>query len=83
MSEAQLDPETLELQRIETEADAESAAFPGSPTIRVDGVDVEPGSGDEPTGLLCRVYRRPDGRVSPLPDPDRVRAALAGARRSE
>jgi hypothetical protein len=42
--------------------------FVGSPTIRVDGVDVQPPVG-EPFGLTCRVYHRRDGRVSPTPDP--------------
>ena len=46
--------------------------------MRVDGADVQP-PGDEPTGLTCRVYRRRDGRVSPLPDPEDVRDALAAA----
>jgi hypothetical protein len=32
---------------------------------------------DEPAGLTCRVYRRRDGRVSPLPDRADVRDALA------
>jgi hypothetical protein len=85
MSEAGMDPEAVELRRIETEADADRAGFPGSPTIRVDGEDVEGSAGNgEPAGLVCRVYRRPDGRVSPLPDPDHVRAALGrAARRSD
>ena len=55
--------------------------FTGSPTILVDGRDVAGASG-EPVVLACRVYRRRDGRVSPLPDPDDVRDALrARARR--
>jgi hypothetical protein len=79
-----LDPETIEVRRIESDADAEHESFLGSPTIRVDGEDVYPPGDGEPTGLACRVYRRPDGRVSPLPDPDDVRAALrrAGSRSS-
>ncbi len=82
MSDAGMDPEAVELRRIETEADADRAGFPGSPTIRIEGEDVEESAGNgEPTGLVCRVYRRPDGRVSPLPDPDHVRAALGRAAR--
>ena len=50
--------------------------FVGSPTIRVNGVDVQPPVDGEPTGLTCRVYRRRDGRISPLPDPEDVREAL-------
>jgi len=43
------------------QAAAEQARFPGSPTVRIDGRDVEPGS--EPAGgytLACRLYRLED-----------------------
>lgn len=83
MRDSGLDPGAVELTRVENEADAERLSFPGSPTIRIEGEDVAgTPANDEPTGLVCRVYRRPDGRVSPLPDPTDVRAALerAGAR---
>jgi hypothetical protein len=73
-----LDPEEIEIREVRTHEDAEREGFPGSPTIRVDGRDVEP-PGEEPTGLTCRVYRRPDGRVSALPDRAEVREALARA----
>jgi hypothetical protein len=78
LSEAGLDPDGVILREIETQADAELHRFVGSPTIRIDGVDVQP-PGEEPTGLTCRVYRRRDGRVSPTPDPADVRDALRAA----
>ena len=53
--------------------------FPGSPTIRIDGEDVVPAEGD-PFSLTCRVYRTRDGRISPTPDPEDVRAAVRRAR---
>ena len=31
----------------------------------------------EPRGLTCRIYHLRDGRVSPLPDPDDIKEALA------
>src|SRR3954451_13894851 len=34
----------VELHRVETEEDAVAQRFLGSPTLRVDGVDVEPGA---------------------------------------
>lgn len=80
MQESDLDPAAIELKRIETDAEVEREAFFGSPTIRVDGDDIQAPNEAEPLGLACRVYRRPDGRVSPLPDPDDVRAALGRAR---
>jgi hypothetical protein len=56
---------------------AEEERFVGSPTIRVDGQDIErPDSGEAPS-LSCRVYRLRDGRPSPTPDPADLRDALA------
>jgi hypothetical protein len=63
---------------VETDEDALHLGFPGSPTIVVDGQDVEPVEAG-PRGLSCRVYRRADGRASPLPDPQRLRIALQRA----
>jgi hypothetical protein len=78
MAELGLDPDSIELREVESEADAARERFIGSPTIRVDGVDVTP-VGDEPYGLNCRVYHRRDGRVSPTPDPADLRDALRAA----
>jgi len=66
------------VREIVSEEDAVAAAFPGSPTIRVDGSDLFPI--DDPPGLNCRVYRLADGRFSPTPDPAELRAALARVR---
>jgi hypothetical protein len=73
-----LDSGAALVREIETDAEAESADFVGSPTIRVDGTDIQP-PGDLPTGLTCRVYRLRDGRISALPEPAEVAAALERA----
>jgi hypothetical protein len=60
-------------------AAAERARFPGSPTIRVDGRDVEPGS--EPPAeisLACRLYRL-EHRFAGQPAERWVRDALLAA----
>ena len=76
MEAAGLDPGTIEVTEIEGDAEAERRGFPGSPTIRIDGRDIQPVATEEPRGLTCRVYRRRDGSVSPLPDPADLREAL-------
>jgi hypothetical protein len=78
LREAGLDPEAVLIRHIASDEQASSEHFVGSPTIRVDGVDIQPPSG-EPVGLTCRVYRRRDGRISPTPDPADVRDALRAA----
>ena len=65
---------------IEDDAQARRERFPGSPTIRIDGEDIVPPGSGEPFSLTCRVYRRRDGRFSPTPDLDDVRAAVRGAK---
>jgi hypothetical protein len=80
MEAAGLDPESVVVTEIETERNAERTDFPGSPTIRIDGLDFQPPGGGAPGGLTCRVYRRRDGRASPLPDPEDLRETLAKAR---
>lgn len=78
MVERGLDPESVLVREVRSEAEADRERFVGSPTIRLDGVDIV-APGDEPFGLNCRIYRRRDGRISPTPDPQDLREALARA----
>jgi hypothetical protein len=57
------------------EAAARSLHFPGSPTVRVNGVDVEP-SGQSAFGLACRLYADGTG----LPPEQALRRAISAAR---
>ena len=75
MADLGLDADAVEVRHIDTQQRAEAEGFVGSPTIRIDGVDVQD-PGDEPTALTCRIYHRRDGRISPVPDPADVRDAL-------
>jgi len=56
---------------------AERMRFLGSPTIRVDGRDIEPGAGERTEYVLaCRIYRTEHGTVG-KPDERWLRTALA------
>jgi hypothetical protein len=79
MAELGLDPDTVLVREVDTDQRADRERFVGSPTIRIDGEDVDPPGDDEPVGLTCRVYRLRDGRVSPVPDPAVLREALEAA----
>ena len=63
MQRAGLDPDALEETEVADDDAAGALGFVGSPTVRVDGRDVQP-PGDEPVGLTCRVYRLRDGRLA-------------------
>jgi len=73
----------LRTSLIGDQAAAERARFPGSPTIRVDGRDVEPGS-PSPTvfSLACRLYRHEHG-LAGQPAERWVRDALLAAGRTD
>ena len=68
---------TVEIREITSQMDAERERFPGSPTIRVDGRDVDPTGAASRPALTCRVYHLPDGRVSPIPTRQALEEALA------
>ncbi len=58
---------------------AERARFPGSPTIRVDGTDIQPGGpGPGAFSLACRLYRHEHG-LAGLPVERWIRNALLAA----
>ena len=72
------------IQRVEVpdEATGVRVRFPGSPTIRVNGLDVEPGF--DPAACTectprCRLYATADG-LRGLPERDWIRQALEAAR---
>jgi hypothetical protein len=79
VSELGLSGVEVQMREIGTDDDAQAAGFVGSPTILIDGEDLVPAAADETIGLSCRVYRRRDGRMSPIPDPDDLREALQRA----
>jgi hypothetical protein len=71
----------LQLRRVESIEDAERERFLGSPSLRLDGHDIEPGA-DERTdfGLKCRLYRTGSGTAGTPPE-DLVLAAIGAADR--
>jgi hypothetical protein len=70
-------PVDVRLVNVETPEDAQRLRFLGSPTIRVNGRDVEPGADERDQYVhSCRVYRTNSGFAG-QPDERWVRAALA------
>jgi hypothetical protein len=64
------------MTEVTSDEEAERLQFPGSPTIRVDGRDIDPLGKDGRPSLTCRIYHLPDGRVSPIPSREQLEAAL-------
>lgn len=66
--------EVLEVE-VRDESEAKALGFPGSPTIRINGMDIERAArGSADTGFACRRY--PGG----LPAEEMIRAAVREAR---
>jgi hypothetical protein len=60
---------------IDSDAQAGAEHFLGSPTVRVNGRDVDPGAGERHAyGLVCRIYPGADG----APPDEWILAALKG-----
>jgi hypothetical protein len=69
----------LRTSLIVDQAAADQARFPGSPTVRVDGRDVEPGSEPATEYLVgCRLYRL-EHRFAGQPEEHWIREALLEA----
>ena len=54
--------------------------FPGSPTFRIDGADIDPeGAAAMGVALTCRTYESPDSGFGPLPQPAQLAEAIRRA----
>jgi hypothetical protein len=63
----------LKQRQIRTLDEAERVRFLGSPSVRIDGVDVEPGAEERTDfGLKCRLYRSSEVRSGLPPQPWRI-----------
>lgn len=72
-------PEDMVLVPVLSDADAQTKRFIGSPTVRINGVDIEgPEAEDKGYGFGCRIYAD-NGSTAGWPSIEKVRRALQGA----
>jgi hypothetical protein len=70
----------IECRRVISVEDAQRWRFLGSPTVRIDGEDVDPSAaGRSDYGLSCRVYRSAEQTFGTLPE-GWIAAAIQHAR---
>jgi hypothetical protein len=67
---------TVEVREVRTDSEAQALQFPGSPTIRVEGQDVDAAGAEARPALTCRIYHLADGRPSPIPSREQLEEAL-------
>lgn len=76
-------PAKIDLRRITDDETAQRERFLGSPTVRVNGRDVEPDAERRTDyGMKCRLYRTPSG-LSGQPQEEWLRSALSHAARAD
>jgi len=68
----------ISITKVETEMQATELHFAGSPTIIINGHDIDPQPNPQ-YALTCRAYRLEDGRISPLPSIMMIRKAVRSA----
>ena len=67
---------SIELVHVKSPEEAERLGFLGSPTIQIDGVDLEgPAALEKGAGFGCRVYKG-DGQMRGWPSKEQICAAL-------
>src|SRR5713101_218239 len=72
-------PEQVEEINVTSPEQAQALAFLGSPTIKINGVDVEPAArASQAYAMACRTYRNA-GKQEGQPDEQMIRAALREA----
>jgi len=73
----------IDLRRVDSPEAAEHERFLGSPTLRIDGSDVDPAAAERTDyGLKCRLYPTDDG-LRGMPPDDWIRNALAAGGKSQ
>ncbi len=69
---------TVQLVHVESDDDAKRLRFLGSPTVRVDGADIDASASNrDDFGLQCRIYSV-GGRLQGAPPADWIASALRG-----
>ncbi len=68
---------------VESEEQARQLRFIGSPTILLNGQDIDPPPPDSHYALICRAYRLEDDRISPLPSRNMIRRAIRVVAKAE
>lgn len=70
----------IEAIRVQDEKEARRYGFLGSPTIQVDGRDIEVGRRNDTASFACRVYKTPHG-ITGVPPKSLLLDALKEAQR--
>jgi len=63
--------------KVSSEEDAKRLRFPGSPTVRINGVDIDPSAKEAEGYIGCRIYMYKGG-IYEFPSKEMIKSALQG-----
>jgi hypothetical protein len=66
----------ISVTEVRTDEQAQDLEFAGSPTILVEGRDIDPHLELPNYALTCRAYQTEDGRITALPSEDMIRRTV-------
>jgi len=66
---------TVKKTKITTDEEAKRHKFPGSPTVRINGVDIDPAAKETAGYIGCRIYMY-KGKIYEYPPKEMIRSAL-------
>ncbi|MBM31456.1 MAG: DUF2703 domain-containing protein [Chloroflexi bacterium] len=65
--------EEILLKKVESNEEAVKLKFIGSPTILINGIDIDPPENKSYFALNCRAFKKENGKISPIPPIDMIR----------
>mgnify|MGYP001461546586 CR=1 FL=1 len=72
LSEENIEEKIL-LKKVKSNEEAAKLKFTGSPTILINGIDIDPPEKNSYFALNCRAFKRENGKISPIPPIDMIR----------
>ena len=72
LNEENIEQEIL-LKKVETSEEAVNLKFTGSPTILINGIDIDPPGEGSYFAMNCRAFKKENGNISPIPPIEMIR----------
>ena len=64
------------LKKVASKEEATKLKFTGSPTILINGIDIDPPDKNSYFALNCRAFKKENGGISPIPPINMIRKLI-------
>ena len=72
LNEEKIEEEIL-LKKVASKEEATKLKFTGSPTVLINGIDIDPPDKNSYFALNCRAFKKENGEISPIPPINMIR----------